>query len=188
MGAGTLSCRRTYSGLTLLELIIVISVLAVLVAVALPAFRSFYGSVCVRAAAIDVAGMIREAKQHALDEGDYALDFDYMAGTVTLLSGRGGDGKWNTDDDEIVRSLSISGRAGKLRFGYGSYGPVEGRSKTDDGITFVGNRLVCNDELTGNSGTVYIHSAYGAAAAIMMNSTDAGYKLYGWNGKKWERL
>ena len=48
--------------------------------------------------------------------------------------------------------------------------------------------MVCNTDLTGNAGTVYLISRNGSAMAIVMNSTDFSYALWRWGGKKWQRF
>ena len=63
------------------------------------------------------------------------------------------------------------------------------RTMTEDGVTFQSNNtLVCNADMTGSAGTVYIISRRGAAMAVLMNSTDFGYSLWNWDGKKWVRV
>ena len=180
------SCGR---GFTLLELLVTLAVVAILGAISTPLFFSFYGNCCLKALMWEIAGMVKEAKQSALGEKYYAISFDPAEGKISLLSGRGADGKWNTADDEVVRSVRLRDKGGGLSFGYGSYGQRPGRYSSDDGIAFPNNNtLICNPDLTGNAGTVYICSRYGGAMALTMNSEDFGYTLRRWNGSGWERL
>lgn len=182
----SLRCRR---GFTLLELLITLTVVVVLGAIATPLFASFYGSCCLKAVMWEIAGMVKEAKQCALSEKYYAISFDPARGSFSLLSGRGSDGEWNTADDEVVRSVRLKDKGGGLCFGYGSYGQIPGYATSDDGITFPNNNtLICNPDLTGNAGTVYIRSSHGGAMALTMNSTDFGYTLRRWNGSGWEEM
>jgi prepilin-type N-terminal cleavage/methylation domain-containing protein len=176
-------------GFTLLELLIVLAIVVILGAIATPLFASFYGSCCVKAVIWEIAGMVREAKQCALSEKYFAISFDPDLGKISLVSGRGGDGDWNTADDEVVRTFSLREKGGGLCFGYGSYGQIPGYAPSDDGITFPNNNtLICNPDLTSNAGTVYIRSRYGGAMALTMNSKDFGYTLRRWNGSGWEEM
>ncbi len=192
--AGMIHCLlkrcAAQAGVTLPELLSATAIVGVVGIVAIPAVRSYHGKCCVVAAVTEITGMIREAKENALsDEKYYAIAFDPAAGRVSLLSGRGPDGDWNTADDEVVRSFRLADRGGGLRFGYGSHGPIKGSATTTDGITFANNNtIICNPDLTGNQGSLYIMSASGAAMALSMNRTDFSYKLYRWNGTNWERL
>lgn len=181
---------RGCRGFTLLELITVVAVIAIISAVAIPAFNTYYDECGVKAAATEICGMIREAKQNALADGRcYAIGFDPDRGKVSLLAGRGEDDRWNTADDQVVRSFLLANKGGGIRFGYGSYGPLPGLATTTDGVTFTtNNTLVCNPDLTGNAGTVYLISRSGSAMALTMNSSDFGYKLWRWGGRKWERF
>ncbi|HEY6871480.1 MAG TPA: prepilin-type N-terminal cleavage/methylation domain-containing protein [Geobacteraceae bacterium] len=177
-------------GFTLVELIAVVAVIGALSAVAVPAFNAYRDECSVMAAATEICGMIREAKQTALADGRYyAIGFNANQGKVSLLAGRGPDDKWNTADDPVVRSFLLANKGGGVRFGYGSCGPLPGLAKTTDGISFTtNNTLVCNPDLTGNAGTIYLISRSGSAMALSMNSSDFSYKLWRWGGRKWARL
>jgi type II secretory pathway pseudopilin PulG len=195
MKQGMMPCRCGRSGLTekgftLLELLVVVATIIIISSLAVPALSSYYSSCRVKVAMLEVAAMIREAKRLTqVDDRYHAVAFDVATGKVSLLSGRGGDGIWNSGDDEVVRSFTLASKGNDLKFGYGDHGPVPGLAAHPDGITFQTNHtLVCNPELTGNAGTVYIMSISGPAMALTMNSRDLTYTLRRWNGGGWERL
>ena len=182
------------AGFTLVELLTVIAIIAIISAVAIPATSALYGGCCVKASIYEITGMIKEAKQNALsNEKYYAITFNTTDGIISLVSGKGADNKWNTPDDPVVRSFRLTDKGGGLRFSHGSYGPLkingEFLAVAPDGVSFpTNNTCVCNPDLTGNGGTVYIMSASGAAMALKMNSTDYGYFMYRWDGKEWVRM
>ena len=187
-------CRRRQRaagrGFTLVELLIVLTVLGAVATVVIPTYQSVHEGCCVKAAMAEITGMIREAKQNALcNDRYYAIGFDPVRGKVSLLAGKGRDGKWNTADDQVVRSFSLASKGGGLCFGYGAYGPLPTLASVADGISFqCNNTLECNPQLTGNGGAVYLITRRGRAIAISMNEKDYGYKLYTWSGKKWLRI
>jgi len=186
---GLQGLSKSGHGFTLLELLITLAIVAILLAISTPLFASFYGSCCLKSVMWEIAGMVKEAKQCALSEKYYAISFDPVLGNISLLSGRGDDGVWNTADDEVVRTLKLRDKGGGLCFGYGSYGQIPTYEPSDDGITFPNNNtLICNPDLTGNAGTVYLRSSHGGAMALTMNSKDFGYKLRRWNGSGWEKM
>jgi len=178
------------NGFSLPEMLVVIAIISVLALLAVPAFSSLYEECCVKVAVTEIAGMIKEAKQNALIDGKcYAVGFIPATGKVSLISGRGPDGNWNTGDDPVMRSFRLTDKGGGLRFGYGGHGPLTGLAATEDGVTFqTNNTLVCNPDLTGNAGTVYVVSRCGAAMALTMNSRDFGWTLWRWSGRKWVRV
>jgi prepilin-type N-terminal cleavage/methylation domain-containing protein len=177
-------------GFSLLEILTTLTVIGILAAVATAAVSNIYGTCCLKAVFYELTGMIKEAKQNALCNGIYySITFNTASGVISLVSDRGKDGEWNTPDDKVVRSLQLSSKGGGLRFGYGSYGPLKGLAEAPDGVSFpTNNTIICNPELTGTAGSVYIISSSGAAMALKMNSKTYGYFLYRWNGKKWEQM
>jgi len=144
------------TGFTLLELLTTVAIIGIISAIAILPVSYYHGACCVKAAIYEITGMIKEAKQNGLaNEKYYAISVNTAAGRVSLLSGRGPDGIWNTPDDEVVRSFRLAGKGGGICFGYGSYGPIPGLAEAPDGVTFPSNNtLVCNPDLTGNAGAV----------------------------------
>lgn len=183
------STEETFnSGFTLVELLTILSIAGIVSALAISAFSSTYSEVCLKSVMCDLGCMIHETKQNALDGRNLAIGFSPDSGTIRLITGRGPDGKWNTPDDEVKRIIHLAGKGGGLKFGYGRCGPVPKLVVTKSGTTFQGNTLVCNPELTGNPGTVYIRSSNGMAMALTMNTHDFDYSLRMCKGKSWTEI
>jgi prepilin-type N-terminal cleavage/methylation domain-containing protein len=177
------------AGFTILELLVTVAIIGIVAGVALPALSAYYEGCCLKAVMYEITGMIKEAKQNTLvNDSDYAVSFNTESNKISLASGQGNDGEWNTADDVVIRSFRLAGKGGSLSFGYGSCGPVPGLVVSADGVTFPNNTLVCNTKLTGSSGTVYLQSPSGSFMAIVMNTKDYGYKLWRWDGGKWVRM
>jgi prepilin-type N-terminal cleavage/methylation domain-containing protein len=181
---------RGENGFSLLELVIALGVVGIMSVIAIPAFSSYYGDCCMKAAAWEIVGMVKEAKQRSLtDDSYYAVGFDPDRGVVSLIADRGPDGDWNTGDDRVVRLSRLTDKGGGVRFGYGACGPIPGYAATSDGITFQqNNTIVCNPELTGNAGTVYLCTSSGTAVAVTVNSRDFSCVQRRWNGSRWVKM
>jgi prepilin-type N-terminal cleavage/methylation domain-containing protein len=171
-------------GFTVLELVIALTVIGILAAISCPLYSNVYQECCVNAVMTDIINMVREVKMNALGGNYYAIAFDTTGGTMTMISGRGADGEWNTGDDEVARTIHLGGKGG-VRFGYGDHGPLPDRADAPDGVSFPGNIYICNDRMTGNAGTVYIVSSSGVARAVVINSIYEGYVVWQWSGNEW---
>ena len=175
---------REMRGLTILELMVVIAVIGIMGSISVPFFSRYNDQCSVNAAMTDILNMIMEAKLRALYGNNHAVHFG-SDGTVTLLSNAGNDGKWGTGDDVVVKSFRIGEVGRGLRFGYGSFGPIPKLADHQDGITFNDHVAICNNDMTGTAGTVYVISPSGNAMALVLNSTDSGYAVWKWVGTKW---
>lgn len=183
-------CSSKAEGFSLVELVIVIAVVACLGAIATPVVATYYSNCALKITMCDICQVVKEAKALALSaDQEYAVAFNTGNSSVSLVSRRGVDGEWNTPDDEVIRSFKVAGKGGGLRFGYGACGPVPKLAETDDGVTFqYNNSMVCNQDMTGNAGTVYLVNSQGAAMALTANSTAVGYALRRCAGGVWELL
>jgi len=164
-------------GFTLLELLVVLAIIACLGAITLPAVATYYRNCALKVCICDISQMVKEAKGLALSaDQPYAVTFNTVISTVALAEGRGADGSWNTPDDQLLRSFSLSAKG--IQFGYGACGPIPGLAVSPDGVTFqINNSMVCNQDLTSNAGTVYLVTSQGNAMALTANSSALGYVL-----------
>jgi general secretion pathway protein H len=72
-------------GFTLLELLVVISIIAALLGLAMPAFDRAMPGASLRAEASEIAGMLREARSRAIrDDGSIAVTLDIGDRTVSI--------------------------------------------------------------------------------------------------------
>ena len=183
-------CSSKAEGFTLVELVIVIAVVACLGAIATSVVAAYYANCALKITMYDICQVVKEAKALSLSsDQDYAVAFNTGNSSVSLVSGRGEDGKWNTPDDHVLRSFRVAAKGGGLGFGYGACGPIPGLAESADGVTFqVNNSMVCNQGLTSNAGTVYLINNQGCSMALTANSSAVGYALRRCANGVWERL
>lgn len=176
-------------GFTLLELILVVAIISIMSAIAVPAFSSLYGDYCLKAAVWELKDMFKDAKLLSIQDKPCAITFDPVQGRATLYVSKGPDEKWDTGDERLIREMCLSNKGGALSFGYGNRGPVRKPNRlveTEDGISFTSNRFASDEGLVGSSGSVYIQSASsGGAMALTFNTTDFSCTVRKWNGKEW---
>lgn len=176
----------TRKGYTLVEIVVVLSIVLVLGAIATPVIATYRCNCCMKVAVCEICEMIKEARGLALvSDTPVAVSFNPITTEVSLVSDRGADSKWNTADDKIIRSFKLINKAG-MHFGFGSCGPVPGLANEVDGISFQNNNsMVCNQEMSSNAGTVYLFLNESRVTALTVNSSDLKVTIRDCRGGKW---
>jgi len=87
-------------GLTIIELVVVMCILAVMVLISIPNIGRWLPRYRLRGAIRDVASAMQLARLGAIKENrQWAIQFDINAKTYTILRDDGADGTWGTADD-----------------------------------------------------------------------------------------
>jgi prepilin-type N-terminal cleavage/methylation domain-containing protein len=182
--------RKTESGVTLIEILVVMVILAALAAFAIPTFAVWLPNYRLKSAARDLYSNFQMAKMGAVNNNrDWAVIFDNTSspGRYSIVSGRGENGAWDVpvSDEPIEKTVELAGYKG-VRFGHGDAGePVPVGGAFGDEITFGDYVAVFNPRGTGNDGYVYLQNEKNTAYAVGKRSSGV-ILLRKWTGSGWK--
>jgi prepilin-type N-terminal cleavage/methylation domain-containing protein len=145
-------------GFTIIELIIVIAVIGIMAAIAVPNFLSWLPQYRLKSAARDLHSNLQRTKIGAIKSNKkWAIVFNADARTYEVCSGKGPDNTWGGTND-VVKKVILSDYGSGVTFGKGSAADPIGGTFGNDFITYSSpkNVVVMNSRGTGNSGYVYL--------------------------------
>ncbi len=149
---------RRKDGFTIMELIIVIAVIGIMSAIAVPNFLSWLPQYRLKSAARDLYSNLQRAKIGAIKSNKkWAIVFNADARTYEVCSGKGPDNSWGGTND-VVKKVILSDYGSGVTFGKGRATDPIGGTFGNDFITYSSpkNVVVMNSRGTGNSGYVYL--------------------------------
>jgi len=152
---------RKQDGFTIIELIIVIAVIGIMAAIAVPNFLSYLPDVRLKSAARDLYSNLQQVKIGAIKSNKkWAIVFNADARMYEVCSGKGPDNSWGGTND-VVKKVILSDYGSGVTFGKGSATDPIGGTFGNDFITYSSPRnvVVMNSRGTGNSGYVYLTNA-----------------------------
>jgi prepilin-type N-terminal cleavage/methylation domain-containing protein len=175
--------RRSSTGFTLIELMIILFILGILMAIAIPSFSSWLPEYRLKRAVRELYSNMQFAKMKAISAHEtYRLTFNYT-GNSYMLQRPDASIKKNIDflDYDPYGNIGY-GKGSATKSANSSGGPIP-----SDFISFQNNRAAFNSRGTGSNGYVYLANSNGTAYAVGIWS--AGFvKIKKWNDakKKWE--
>jgi len=183
-------------GLTIIELVVVMSILGVMVLIAIPNIGRWLPRYRLKSAARDVASNMQLARLGAIkDNREWALLFDVNGQSYRIISDKGPDENWGTPDDVGYKGdtspwpLSTRSLADyrNVSFGASGHGPAGGGGPVGDGVTFVADRAEFNPGGTSTAGTVYLQNNRNGAGAIRVDSSTGIIRMWTWDSS-WKRM
>ncbi len=158
--------KHSNAGYTLVEIVIVLSITAILTSLAVSNFNEQIPHRQLREASLELVGQLRLARQKAISKGaDETISFNAgqkQYGTQTLPS--------------------------HVRFGIASNvtkAPDEDEDLLINGISFAGDSATFRADGTGKLGTIYLTNSKDESVKVTVNITGRVRK-YLWNGHGWE--
>jgi type IV fimbrial biogenesis protein FimT len=175
-------------GFTAMELMVVVGIIAILAAIAVPNIINWLPNYRLKTAARDLVSNMQKARMQAIKENkDWAIVFDSTNSNYMICSDPGPDDSWsNFGDNRIVETLNLNGYKSGVGYGHGSATSAVGSSFGSDNITYNSNVVVFNPRGSGSAGYVYIdHQTHTTTFAVGTVSSGS-IRLLKWKGNKWQ--
>ncbi|RLC28461.1 MAG: prepilin-type cleavage/methylation domain-containing protein [Deltaproteobacteria bacterium] len=163
--------EQRQGGFTLVELMVVIAVIAILAATAVPAMVNWLPGYRLKKAARDLYGNMQLAKVTAIrNNADCAIVFSAGTDEYFVCSDSGADSTWSTvADNTVLKRMSLSDLPSGIRYGWGNAttnATSGGGALPGDNISFNNNVLVFNSRGICNSGYAYIDNSENMSFAV----------------------
>ena len=180
--------EKRESGLSLIELLMVIVILGIMAGVAIPTFSVWLPSHRLKSAARDLYSDLQSAKLKAIrSNGDCAVVFNRGAGTYEVVTG-GTDRDFSTAGDNVTeKTVTLSNYKSEVGFGTGnavnnwSGSPVPGT-----GVTYNPERVVFNSRgMTNDMGYVYLDNGNNDKCYAVGTLLTGVILMKRWSGSAW---
>lgn len=177
-------------GFTLLEILLVIFIIGILSAVAIPSYYKWLPGMRLKAAARDLFSDMQFVRLEAIKtNADKAIYFDTATGIYYLCNDPGTS--WsNIADTDVIRSVNFTNTGSGVGFGHGSV-PAGSSATTPpaafpaDNVSYTANVLVFNPRGIGSGGYVYLDNEDNSSYAVG-TQTSGVVMLRHWVGGIWK--
>jgi prepilin-type N-terminal cleavage/methylation domain-containing protein len=177
-------------GFSLIELLILIAILGVLAAIAIPGFSVLLPDYRLRTAARDLQSNMQLAKIGAIKaNSNWAIVFDpgVTPGRYYLCSDPGGNGTWEGpgSDDTVEKTIDLARYESGVDYGHGNATFPIGAT-FDNEITYGSDIVVFRPRATADDGYVYLQNSKNTTTYGVGTRISGVVLLRKWNGAAWE--
>lgn len=182
---------KCQKGFTLVETVIVVAIIGILTAIAIPNFILWLPDMRLKAAARDLHSNMQKARMQAVKTNlNSAIVFDSANNRYLLCSDQGADLDWTTTgDNTVTATVDLSSYKSGITYGHGDVPAGKSATKTPgpfpaDGISYSANVAILNPQGLGTAGYVYLNNEKGSAYAVG-TQTSGVIMLKRWTGGGW---
>lgn len=183
---------KRVSGFTVVELMVVIGIIGIVSAIAVPGFVSWVPGYRLKSAAMDLYSNIQLARMYAIkDNRPYSVEFNTAANSYKLVD-NGYDGEFDTIDDEVKMTVLLSDYQSGVTYGHGDATHNANASPTsnfpDDGVSYTPNRVQLDSrgKSEGYLGWVYLQAQDGKSYVVGTPYMTGLVVIKRWNGNRYE--
>ncbi|MFH1991002.1 MAG: GspH/FimT family pseudopilin [Pseudomonadota bacterium] len=172
---------RKQAGFTLLELLVVIAVIGIMAAIAVPNFLGYLPKYRLRSAARDLYSNLHLVKMSAIkSNASWAIVFNVDAGTYQVCSGKGADNSWG-GANVVEKTVALSDYGNSVTYGNGCAASPVG-STFGNGVTYSSptDVAVLNSRGTSNGGYVYLTDMTAASCIAVGTRSSGVIRLLKW--------
>ena len=146
---------RDKKGFTMIELLIVVAIIAVTAAIAIPNIISWIPTMRVNSAARDIVSEMQLARMKAVSErNNYVITFDTSTNQYSIYDDGDNDG---AEASELVKTVDVDTDYSGIQFGYVAGETGTGGTAISNSVTFSSSNETFKPNGTANKmGTVYL--------------------------------